>query len=133
MGDFEVYFVDIGEGDSTLIRLPGGNWVLIDVFRCEGHGIDLFKLLDDRLPAGRRGKRRLEHLFITHAPDDHIRGMKDLVERYDVGKIWAPRYETSASLGERFEEIKKVMKDHPNVEVQRAAGGRLHALATQSR
>lgn len=121
MADFEVYFVDIGEGDSTLIHLPGDDWVLVDVFRCEGHGIDLFKLLDDRLPAGNDGKLRLEHLFITHAHDDHIRGLKDLAERYDIGKIWAPRYETTASFGDKFDEFKEVMNDHPNVEVPKGS------------
>ena len=118
MTEFEVIFVDIGEGDSTLIRLPGNRWALIDVFRCEGHGIDLFKLMDDRLPAGDDGKPRLDLLIITHAHDDHVRGLQDLVERYDVQEIWAPRYETDKSLGDNFEEFKKVMKDHPNVIVQ---------------
>lgn len=122
MADFEVIFVDIGEGDSTLIHMPGDQWALIDVFRCEGHGIDLFKLLDARLPAGDDGKCRLDYLIITHAHDDHIRGLADLVERYDVREIWAPKYETDKPLGDKFEEFKKVMKDHPNV--QRKQGSR---------
>jgi competence protein ComEC len=115
MADFEAIFVDIGEGDSTLIRMPGDQWALIDVFRCEGHGIDLFKLLDDRLPTGEDGKPRLDYLIITHAHDDHIRGLQDLVEHCDVREIWAPRYETDEPLGDKFEEFKKVMEDHPNV------------------
>lgn len=117
MADFEVIFVDIGEGDSTLIKFPDGKYALVDVFRCEGHGIDLFKLLDDRLPNGDGGKKRLDILIITHAHDDHIRGLKDLVERYDVREIWAPRYNTDESLGEKFDEFKEVMDDHPNVKV----------------
>lgn len=115
MAEFEVFFVDIGMGDTTLIKLPGDQWALIDVFRCEGQGIDLFKLLDYRLPAGSDGKRRLDYLIITHAHDDHIRGLKDLVERYDVGEIWAPRYNTSASLGDNFDEFKDVVESHDDV------------------
>jgi competence protein ComEC len=121
MAEFEVIFVDIGEGDSTLVRLPGDQWALVDVFRCEGHGINLFKLLDARLPAGAGGKRRLDYLIITHAHDDHIRGLADLVDQYEVGEIWAPRYETDGSLGEKFDEFKKVMDDHPNVIVQQGS------------
>lgn len=117
MADFEVIFVDIGEGDSTLIRLPGDEWALIDVFRCEGHGIDLFRLLDDRLPPGEGGKPRLDYLIITHAHDDHVRGLADLVDHCDVREIWAPRYETDEPLGEKFEEFKKVVEEHPNVKV----------------
>lgn len=121
MADFEVIFVDIGEGDSTLIKLPGEQYALIDVFRCEEHGIDLFKLLDDRLCDGHGGKKRLDYLIITHAHDDHIRGLKDLIDRYDVREIWAPRYETDESLGEKFDEFKEAMKNHPNVVVPKGS------------
>lgn len=117
MADFEAYFVDIGEGDSSLLKLPGDQWALIDVFRSEGRGIDLFKLLDDRLPPGEGDKLRLEYLIITHAHDDHIRGLSDLVERYEIGAIWAPRYNTEDSLGDLFDEFQKVMTDHEDIVV----------------
>jgi competence protein ComEC len=121
LADFEVYFINVGEGDATLLKMPGDQWALIDVFRCEGHGIDLFKALDDRLPTGQGGKPRLDYLIITHAHDDHIRGLADLIDRYDVREVWGPRYETSESLGERFEEFRQVMQEHPNVVVQKGS------------
>ena len=121
MADFEAIFVDIGEGDATLLRLPGEEWALVDIFRCEDHGIDIFKLLDDRLPEGEGGKKRLDYLILTHAHDDHIRGLADLVERYDVREIWAPRYETSESLGDRFEEFREVVDNHPNAIVPKGS------------
>jgi len=117
VADFEAIFVDIGEGDSTLLRLPGDQWALVDIFRCEDHGIDIFKLLDDRLPEGESDKKRLDYLILTHAHDDHIRGLADVVERYDVREIWAPRYETEESLGDRFEEFKDVIEKHPNTTI----------------
>ena len=118
MAEFEAIFIDIGEGDATLLRLPGDQYALIDVFRCEDHGsVDLWRLLDDRLPDGANGKKRLEYLIITHAHDDHIRGLKELVERYEVGEIWAPRYKTTKKLGDKFEEFKEVIESHDNVVV----------------
>ncbi|MFI5091058.1 MAG: ComEC/Rec2 family competence protein [Terriglobales bacterium] len=121
MSDFEVIFCDIGEGDSTLLWLPGDQYALIDVFRCEGHGIDLFRLLDDRLPQGESGKPHLALLVITHPHDDHIRGLADLLERYEVGEVWAPRYETEKPLGERFEEFANMMREHPNVQIKKGS------------
>ena len=77
MADFETIFVDVGQGDSTLIRLPDGEYMLVDVCRRQGDGIDLFKLLDDRLPKGEDGRLRLKYLVITHAHDDHIEFVVD--------------------------------------------------------
>jgi competence protein ComEC len=121
MSDFEVVFCDIGEGDSTLLRLPGNQYALIDVFRCEGHGIDLFRLLDDRLPQGESGKPHLALLIVTHPHDDHIHGLADLLERYEVGEVWAPRDETDKPLGERFEEFANMMREHPNVQIKKGS------------
>jgi hypothetical protein len=59
MADFEVTFVDVGHGDATLIKMPGELYMLVDVYRCPGEGIDLFKLLDDVLPEGDDGRKRV--------------------------------------------------------------------------
>jgi Integrase core domain len=64
MADFEVTFVDVGHGDATLIKMPGARYMLVDVYRCPGQGIDLFKLLDDVLPEGDDGRKRLDVLVI---------------------------------------------------------------------
>ena len=49
---FKAVFADVGQGDSTLLELPDGRFMLVDVYRCPGNGIDLFTLLDDVLPDG---------------------------------------------------------------------------------
>jgi beta-lactamase superfamily II metal-dependent hydrolase len=74
MAEFEVIFADVGQGDCTLIRLPGGEYMLVDINRCPDHGIDVFKLLDDVLPDNGDGRKRLKYLVITHVHDDHITG-----------------------------------------------------------
>src|SRR5438093_8960953 len=81
MAYFEVTFVDVGHGDATLIKIPGDRYVLVDIYRCPGEGIDLFKLLDDSLPDGDDGRKRLDVLATTHAHDDHIAGIGDLYDR----------------------------------------------------
>ena len=115
MAEFEVIFVDVGEGDSTLIRLPGGEYALIDVFRCEDHGtVDLFRLLDGRLPDGDGGKKRLDYLIITHAHDDHIRALGELYDRYDVGELWLPQHGYKEAPGEQYAEFERVEEEHPD-------------------
>lgn len=125
MADFEVIFVDIGEGDSTLIKLPNGKYVLVDVFRCEDHGtVDLHRLLDDRLPDGSNGKKRLDYLVITHAHDDHIRGLGELYDRYEVGELWLPQHGYKEAPGDEYDEFEHVEKEHPDDDTYWPKGSR---------
>ncbi len=101
MAEFEVTFVDVGHGDSTLIKMPGERYMLVDVYRCPDQGIDLFKLLDDVLPEGDDGRKRLDVLVITHAHDDHIRGIGDLYDRYQVVELWLPQHAKKLPAGRR--------------------------------
>ncbi len=124
MADFEVICADVGQGDSTLIRLPDDEYMLVDVYRCEGDGIDIFKLLDDVLPDGSDGKKRLKYLVVTHAHDDHITGIGDLYDRYEVEWLWVPQHEERKKIAKNFEEYQRVVDDHPDERVKRPQGSR---------
>jgi competence protein ComEC len=113
MAEFEVTFVDVGCGDTTLIKLPGDRYMLVDVYRCPGQGIDLFKLLDDVLPDGDDGRKRLDVLAVTHAHDDHIAGIGDLYDRYQIGELWLPQHAEKLQSGaSNFNEFLRVKKQH---------------------
>lgn len=125
MSDFEVTFVDVGHGDSTLIKIPGEVFVLVDVYRCRDHGIDLFKLLDDALPDGNDGKKRLDVLAITHAHDDHITGIGDLYDRYEVVELWLPQHGEKLGIpGKNYEEFERVRDAHPEDQKKWPKGSR---------
>lgn len=124
MADFELIFADVGKGDCTLVRLPDGEYMLVDIYRCEGEGIDVFKLLDDVLPEGVDGKKRLKCLAITHAHDDHIRGIGDLYDRYEVEWLWVPQHEERKKIASNFEEYQRVVDEHPDEKVKRPQGSR---------
>jgi beta-lactamase superfamily II metal-dependent hydrolase len=124
MADFEMICADVGQGDCTLIRLPDGEYMLIDVYRCEGEGIDIFKLLDDVLPDGADGKKRLKYLVVTHAHDDHITGIGDLYDRYEVEWLWVPQHEERKKIAKNFGEFQRVVDEHPEERVKRPQGSR---------
>jgi competence protein ComEC len=114
MSDFEVTFIDVGHGDATLLKIPGDKFVLVDVYRCPGQGIDLFKLLDDVLPDGDDGKKRLDVLAITHAHDDHITGIGDLYDRYEVVELWLPQHGKKLGIpGKNYQEFERARDEHP--------------------
>lgn len=71
-------FLDVGQGDSMLIKSPDGATLLMDL------GPDISALAE----AGKYlDKRRLDYLFISHGDADHIGGIYDLNERYEIGAI----------------------------------------------
>ena len=70
-----VSFLDVGQGDATLIQHPDGTAVLFDGGPPEGRASRLLK---------ESGVRRLSALVMTHASRDHHGGLLDVVERYPV-------------------------------------------------
>lgn len=124
MAEFEVIFTNVGQGDCTLIRLPDDEYMLVDVYRCPGHGIDIFKLLDDVLPDNGDGCKRLKYLVITHAHDDHITGLGDLYDRYAVEWLWVPQYEDRKQVAKHFGEYQRVIDEHPDDKIKQPQGSR---------
>jgi beta-lactamase superfamily II metal-dependent hydrolase len=124
MSDFEVIFTDVGQGDCTLIALPNDEYMLVDVNRCPDHGIDVFKLLDERLPDNGDGRKRLKYLVITHAHDDHITGIGDLYDRYAVEWLWVPQYEDRKQVASHYAEYQAVIDAHPDEKIKQPQGSR---------
>ncbi len=115
MTGFKAVFLDVGQGDCTLIELPGGEFMLFDIYRCPGQGtVDVFKVLRDVLPQGDGGKQLLHYLVITHAHDDHIWGIGELAEEFDIGELWVPQYGTKKTLSKNYEAFEKVVDDQPD-------------------
>jgi competence protein ComEC len=77
-GDLTVSFLDIGQGDATLIQHPDGTAVLFDGGPPEGGVTRLLR---------RAGVRRLAIVVATHASRDHHGGLVDVLARYPVGLL----------------------------------------------
>lgn len=82
--DARVHFVDVGQGDCTLIELPGNKVMLIDAGE-NGHESDVLNYLD------RCGITKIDYLVATHPHSDHIGGIEEVVENYEIGEIYMPK------------------------------------------
>jgi len=81
---FEVHVLDVGMGNSTLIRTGDEN-ILIDSGRpyaTENAVLPYLRSL---------GIRQLDAIFYSHADSDHMGGNRMLLEAYPGAKIYLPR------------------------------------------
>ncbi|HEX2160241.1 MAG TPA: ComEC/Rec2 family competence protein [Thermoleophilaceae bacterium] len=70
-----VTFLDVGQGDATLVQHPDGSAVLFDGGPPEGGVARLLR---------RAGVRRLSAVVMTHASRDHHGGLAEVVERFSI-------------------------------------------------
>ena len=82
VGELEVIFFDVGQGDAILINTPYDQQILIDggpdntVVQKLGEYMSFFD-------------RDLDIVVLTHPHADHVTGLVDVVKRYDLGEVWA--------------------------------------------
>lgn len=78
-GDLLVHFIDVGQGDCELIQTPDST-VLIDA-----GDIGLGDLVVDYVKA--QGVTKIDYLIATHPHADHIGGMPEVVDSFEIGKV----------------------------------------------
>ena len=91
-----VAFLDVGQGDATLVWPAGALPLLIDAGGVPGSAFDLGRRVT--LPASWAfGVRRLGALVLTHGDPDHIGGAPALLRALSPGEVWegiaVPRHE----------------------------------------
>lgn len=78
----EVYFIDVGQGDCIFMRSPNGKTMLIDTGEKS-----CFDTVAGFLDA--QGVTELDAVVETHPHSDHMGGMAQIVEQYDIGVFYA--------------------------------------------
>jgi competence protein ComEC len=79
-GLLRVYFMDVGQGDAIFIEAPNGNQVLID----GGPDNKVIQELAEVMPFY---DHSIDMIVLTHPHADHVAGLIEVLNRYDVGKI----------------------------------------------
>ena len=76
-----VTVLDVGQGDAILIETPEGHTILVDG---GPSGSVLMQALGEALPAS---ERDIDLVVLTHAQDDHVSGLVEVLRRYDVAQV----------------------------------------------
>jgi competence protein ComEC len=96
----KVYFLNVGQGDSIFVDAPNGNQLLIDggpdksVLRELGKVMSFFD-------------RSIDVVMETHPDADHIGGLPEVFNRYDVGLFMEPGVDSKNSIDDEIERIRK--------------------------
>ncbi len=92
--DLEIHIIDVGQGDSILIKIPDGKNVLIDAG-------DNSNSVKDKLESYFKENNvdTIDYLIATHSDNDHIGGMDRVFEVTEVKKVYRPyvRHENTSS------------------------------------
>jgi competence protein ComEC len=86
-----VTFFDVGQGDAAALR-SGERTMVVD----GGRDGRLLPLLADR------GIRRIDEVVLTHAHPDHCGALPQLVEQFDVGRVWITPRQFTGDCAERL-------------------------------
>jgi len=120
--DLRVNFLNVEQGDSELILLPGGVKVLIDGGPPNG------KILDELAKTLPRFDRYIDLIIMTHPQLDHFGGLIDVLKRYRVGVFL-----TSGRLGtaKAFSDLVNVLNTRGVRSVILGAGDKIHYRESQ--
>lgn len=83
-GTLKVHYIDVGQGDSEFIELPDGKTMLIDAGEADEAG-KVIGYIDSL------GYTKIDYLLATHPHADHIGGLPAVINKYEIGEIWAPK------------------------------------------
>lgn len=97
-GILTVAFLNIGQGDSIFIDSPSGNQLLID----GGPDKSVLRELSSMMPFY---DRSIDVMIATHADQDHVGGLPDVLNRYDVSLFMEPGVEGPSSSYQELERI----------------------------
>lgn len=122
----QVYFLDVGQANATLIILPTGRTLIVDT-GSEDSSDDFMVSVEKILSSN--GLEDIDILVLTHSDEDHIGGTVKLLEEYQVHNIYRPKVLSASETDESgtgyyvvdtniYDEVISAVWEEPNCEVE---------------
>ena len=84
----QVHFVDTGEGDAILIKLPNNKNVLVDSGTANNRN-KIISYIDNVFFDGKGGE--FDYAILTHSDIDHSGNFKYILDNYSVHNVYRPK------------------------------------------
>lgn len=85
-----IHIIDVGQGDSILIKTPQNKNILVD-----GGTEDSQYIIKSYLK--KQGIKSLDTIISTHPDSDHIGSLDYIIQNFDVDKIYMPKVSTNTT------------------------------------
>lgn len=95
--NLKVYFFNVGQGDAAYIRTPDQQDILID----GGPDATILTKLGKVMPFF---DRKIELIILSHPHADHLAGLIDVIDRYEIGKIIWTKVKCKTHVCQRWQE-----------------------------
>ena len=90
-----VNYIDVGQGDSIFIQLPNKETMLIDA----GEAYEADNVINY---LNNLGIKKIDYVVGTHPHTDHIGGLEEVINTFDVGTIYMPKVSSNSKT---FEDL----------------------------
>lgn len=107
-----VSFIDVGQGDCEFIQFPNGECMLID----SGEKENAEKVIEIVRASG---YSQIDYVVATHPHTDHIGAMAEVIDAFDIGKVYMPKASASTKT---FENLLKTIQNK-NLQINTAKAG----------
>lgn len=107
--DFEVYFIDVGQGDATLIKFPDGKNMLVDGGRNDK---ETEEKLDEYLTENGK-KLTIDYCVATHSDADHVGSLDYVYRNYKVLNSFRPYIRANTDKFSGGFNVGRKLKDDP--------------------
>jgi competence protein ComEC len=128
-GGLSFYAFDVGQGDAFLFHFPDGENVLVDSGTRKSAGKLVSKLRA-------LGVRKIDLVVASHPHEDHIGGMEDVINSFEVGKLWDSGYNHGSPVQKAMLEAlreKKIRFGRPRPGfVEKIGEARIEVIASKS-
>lgn len=99
-GELSVSIIDVGQGDSILIKTPGSKYILIDSGSKDGKD-KLYEYIN------KEGVESFYAVVATHPHEDHIGNLDNIIEDYSALAVYMPKVSANTKA---FENLLNAIK-----------------------
>lgn len=107
-----VCFIDVGQGDCEFIQFPNGECMLID----SGEKENSEKVIET---VRAFGYGKIDYVVATHPHTDHIGGLAEVIDAFDIGEVYMPKVSASTKT---FENL-LIAIQNKNLQIHTAKAG----------